>query len=84
VHDHQCGFKAFRREKIVSLIPGVLDTHWFWDTEVLVRGQRAGMRICEFPVRWQEGKGTTVRRSDVWKMGKAVFRLWWQLHVEEA
>jgi glycosyltransferase involved in cell wall biosynthesis len=84
LHDHQCGFKAFRREKLLSLLPEVRDTHWFWDTEVLVRAQRRGYSIKEFPVRWREGRGTTVRRKDVYQMGSAVLRLWWQLHVEES
>jgi glycosyltransferase involved in cell wall biosynthesis len=33
VHDHQCGFKAFRRESLMEYIDEVEDTHWFWDTE---------------------------------------------------
>jgi glycosyltransferase involved in cell wall biosynthesis len=84
VHDHQCGFKAFNRERLLTLLPAVRDNHWFWDTEVLVRAQRAGFRICELPVSWHQGKKTTVRRNDVWDMGSAVLRLWWQLHVSEA
>jgi glycosyltransferase involved in cell wall biosynthesis len=81
LHDHQCGFKAFSRERVLSVLPSVRDTHWFWDTEVLVRATRQGYRICEFPVIWQQGKKTTVRRHDVWDMGTAILRLWWQLHV---
>lgn len=81
VSDHQCGFKAFRMEKLRSLISEVQDTHWFWDTEVLVRAERRGFRIAEIPVRWTEGPGTTVRSGDVWKMGRAIFRLWRLLHV---
>lgn len=83
IHDHQCGFKAFNRDRLLALLPAVRDNHWFWDTEVLVRAQRAGFRICEFPVSWNQGKKTTVRRNDVWDMGSAVVRLWWQLHVSE-
>jgi len=49
--------------------------------EVLVRAGRAGYRICEFPVHWQQGTKTTVRRQDVWEMGSAILGLWWQLHV---
>jgi glycosyltransferase involved in cell wall biosynthesis len=81
LRDHQCGFKAFRRERLCDLLPKVRDTHWFWDTEVLVRGQKSGLRIREFPVHWREGRGTTVRRNDVIRMGTAILRLWWQLHV---
>lgn len=83
IYDHQCGFKAFRRDRILPLLSSVRDTHWFWDTEMLVRGQRAGYRISEFPVRWREGRGTTVRKNDVLTMGRSILRLWWQLHVEK-
>jgi len=84
LHDHQCGFKAFRRDRLLSLLPSVTADHWFWDTEVLVRAQKNGYRIREFPVQWRQGEGTTVRRNDVVDMGSAILRLWWRLHVEES
>jgi len=83
-HDHQCGFKAFQRDRLLDLLPSVTADHWFWDTEVLVRAQKNGYRIQEFPVRWQQGEGTTVRRKDVVEMGSAIVRLWWRLHVEKS
>jgi glycosyltransferase involved in cell wall biosynthesis len=83
LYDHQCGFKSFHRERLLSLIPAVRAPHWFWDTEVLVRAQRAGYRISEFPVRWRPGVGTTVRAKDVVEMGSDILRLWWQLNVEK-
>jgi glycosyltransferase AglD len=84
LHDHQCGFKSFRRERVIDLSHHVRATHWFWDTEILVRAEKAGYRIREFPVHWEQGAGTTVRKSDVIGMGLSVLRLWWQLHVQEA
>ena len=78
--DHQCGFKAFNRQKLCDLLPKVQDTHWFWDTEVLVLGQRAGYKVCEIPVRWKEGAGTTVKQSDVFAMGASICKLWWRMH----
>lgn len=83
LHDHQCGFKAFRRDRLLSMLPSVTADHWFWDTEVLVRAQKNGYRIREFPVQWRQGEGTTVRRKDVVEMGSAILRLWWRLHVEK-
>ncbi|MGE5832690.1 MAG: glycosyltransferase, partial [Methanomicrobiales archaeon] len=71
LHDHQCGFKAFNRDRILALIPSVRAPHWFWDTEVLVRGQRAGYRVAEFAVSWRTGRTTTVRLKDVFEMGGA-------------
>ena len=79
LQDHQCGFKAFSRERLLALLPEVDADHWFWDTEVLVRAQARGYRVCEFPVRWRPGKGTTVRARDVILMGTDVIRLWWRL-----
>jgi len=80
VHDHQCGFKAFNRQKLLTLLPLVHNAHWFWDTEVLVLGQHAGYKACEIPVHWIEGKGTTVKQSDVFAMGASILELWWRIH----
>lgn len=84
LHDHQCGFKAFRKERILNLIPEIQATHWFWDTEALVRGQRKGYHVAEFPVVWRQGPGTTVRFKDVFSMGSQIIGLWWQLHVAKS
>lgn len=81
VHDHQCGFKAFRKERILPILPLIQAGHWFWDTELLIRCQRIGYRITELPVRWRPGKGTTVKLKDVFEMGSSILELWWQLNV---
>ena len=83
LYDHQCGFKAFNKQKILPVIPAIRSRHWFWDTELLVRGQRQGLMVREFPVRWRAGKGTTVKIRDVFEMGSSILRLWWQVHVSE-
>ncbi len=81
LYDHQCGFKAFNRTKILLVLPTIRSNHWFWDTELLVRAQRKGYTITEFPVRWRAGRGTTVRIKDIFEMGLSILRLWWQIHV---
>jgi glycosyltransferase involved in cell wall biosynthesis len=83
LYDHQYGFKAFNRQRILSILPLVRSDHWFWDTELLVRSQLQGYTVREFPVRWHAGKGTTVKAKDVFEMGTAILRLWWQIHVQE-
>ena len=83
VYDHQCGFKAFNRERVLPILPAIRDNHWFWDTEILVRAQKRGYKVREFPVHWRAGKGTTVRIKDVFAMGSAVMKLWWQIHVSK-
>ncbi|PSP81122.1 glycosyl transferase [Halobacteriales archaeon QS_4_69_225] len=82
LYDHQCGFKAFDREALFDLLTDVEDDHWFWDTEVLIRAQRAGYDVREFPVEWEPTGDTTVDLvRDVLGMGSQILRLWWQLAV---
>jgi putative flippase GtrA len=50
--DAQCGFKAITREQARALLPLTRDTGWFFDTELLVLAERAGLRIHEIPVDW--------------------------------
>jgi hypothetical protein len=50
--DAQCGFKAIRRDCAHRLLPLVRDDAWFFDTELLVLAERAGLRIHEVPVDW--------------------------------
>jgi putative flippase GtrA len=50
--DAQCGFKAIRREQAQVLLPLTEDNAWFFDTELLVLAERAGLRIHEVPVDW--------------------------------
>ena len=52
--DAQCGFKAIRREQARVLLPLTQDTGWFFDTELLVLAERAGLRIHEVPVDWTD------------------------------
>ena len=80
IKDHQCGFKAFKREQLFDILEEVKDNHWFWDTEMLVRAQRKGYKIKEFPVKWRCGRKTKVDlKRDVFGMGTQIIRLWREL-----
>ena len=50
--DAQCGFKAIRADAARRVLPLMEDQAWFFDTEMLVIAERAGMRIHEVPVDW--------------------------------
>ncbi|HEX3780086.1 MAG TPA: bifunctional glycosyltransferase family 2/GtrA family protein [Pseudonocardiaceae bacterium] len=58
--DAQCGFKAIRADVAAHLLPLVADTGWFFDTELLVLAQRAGLRIHEVPVDWVDDPDSSV------------------------
>ncbi|WP_420034623.1 glycosyltransferase [Streptomyces sp. cg28] len=78
--DAQCGFKAIRRDVAQVLLPLVEDTGWFFDTEMLVLAERAGLRIHEVPVDWVDDPNSTVHivktatddLKGVWRVGKAL------------
>ncbi len=60
VKDHQCGFKAFKKEVIQHLISDAAYDKkfirgWVWDAEILIRAQKKGYMIKEFPVEWNSG-----------------------------
>ncbi|HJQ44713.1 MAG TPA: bifunctional glycosyltransferase family 2/GtrA family protein [Amycolatopsis sp.] len=58
--DAQCGFKAIRADVAKQLLPLVEDTDWFFDTELLVLAQRAGLRTHEVPVDWIDDPNSSV------------------------
>ena len=59
--DAQCGFKALTRKAAQDLLPKVEDTGWFFDTELLVVGEKLGYRIFDLPVSWIEDLDTRVK-----------------------
>lgn len=62
--DAPCGFKAVSRRVLEEVVPLVRNDRWFFDTELLVLAERAGLRVAEVPVTWKErrrpGAGTRV------------------------
>jgi len=58
--DAQCGFKAIRTDKARLLLPLTQDNAWFFDTELLVLAERAGLRVHEVPVDWIDDPDSTV------------------------
>jgi len=78
--DAQCGFKAIRGDVAQRLLPMVEDSGWFFDTEMLVLAERAGLRIHEVPVDWVDDPDSSVdivrTATDdlrgVWRVGRAL------------
>jgi putative flippase GtrA len=58
--DAQCGFKAIRADQARLLLPLTRDTAWFFDTELLILAERAGLRIHEVPVDWVDDSDSRV------------------------
>jgi putative flippase GtrA len=78
--DAQCGFKAIRADVAKRLLPLVEDTGWFFDTELLVIAERAGLRIHEVPVDWVDDPDSrvdivataTADLRGIWRVGRAL------------
>ncbi len=62
--DAQCGFKGFTREAIDKLLPFTKNNTWFFDTELLLLGERFKIKIVEVPVKWVEYPETRVNIID--------------------
>jgi putative flippase GtrA len=58
--DAQCGFKAIRSDVAHALLPCTFDDAWFFDTELLVIADRAGLRVAEVPVDWTDDPDSSV------------------------
>lgn len=54
ISDAQCGFKFLWRKHALAIVPAIENDNWFFDTELLVRGAWAGLRVAEIPVTWSE------------------------------
>ncbi|BBY64634.1 glycosyltransferase [Mycolicibacterium helvum] len=78
--DAQCGFKAVRTDVARQLLPLVADTGWFFDTELLVLAEKAGLRIHEVPVDWIDDPDSRVDilataiedLKGCWRVGRAL------------
>lgn len=60
--DAICGFTFVRRETALSLVEGCSqDNGWFYMIEFLLRAEKRGVEILDYPVEWQEDYNTTVK-----------------------
>jgi glycosyltransferase involved in cell wall biosynthesis len=54
VSDAPCGFKAISEKIRQELLVQVADNFWFFDSELVLRAEKAGYHIAEVPVSWKE------------------------------
>ena len=69
--DAQCGFKGVRLATIRRLLPLIEDQHWFFDTELLVLAEYAGLDMRNLPIRWVEDLDSRVNiPQTVWQISR--------------
>jgi glycosyltransferase involved in cell wall biosynthesis len=73
-HDTQCGAKVFRKTAIDRILPAMVSRGFEFDVELLWRLHRAGSRIVEVPIEWQNKGDSRVRKRDMMRMVAGLFR----------
>ena len=82
-YDSQCGAKTFHRDTILTLFTDEFVSKWFFDLELVIRGQRAGYKQVEIPLKsWREVSGSRLKVKDfimtpvhIWKIRKRYGKL---------
>ena len=81
IMDHECGFKAFKREVILQLVDEMgfdksLNRGIFWDVELLVRALKHGYKIKEIPVWGRERQKSALNFRREIKMLSYILKFW--------
>jgi dolichol-phosphate mannosyltransferase len=74
-HDTQCGAKVFRKDAIDRVLPAMASRGFEFDVELLWRLRRAGSRVVEVPIEWQNKGDSRVRKRDMMRMVAGLFRV---------
>lgn len=66
--DHNCGFKAFKKNSILKLVKKMgydnsFSRGWFWDAEMIILAQEFNFKIVEIAVAWKRDEQTTFSLS---------------------
>lgn len=83
--DAICGFTFIRRSTALALIEASSkDNGWFYMIELLLRAEKRGVRILDYPVEWQEDYNTTVKVfRTVCNYIVQIGRLWKVFYIEK-
>ena len=83
--DAICGFTFVRRETALSLVEGCSqDNGWFYMIEFLLRAEKRGVAVLDYPVEWQEDYNTTVKVfRTICNYMVQIARLFWEFYVKK-
>ena len=59
IQDLPCGFKAINQKVKADILPQVINTKWFFDSELVIRAEKAGYKIAAIPVNWRDPQVST-------------------------
>ncbi len=83
--DAICGFTFARREKVLELVEANRqDNGWFYMIEFLLRAEKRGIKVLDYPVEWQEDYNTTVKVfKTICNYMVQISRLWVEFYVKK-
>lgn len=83
--DAICGFTFVRRQTAISLVEGCSqDTGWFYMIEYLLRAEKRGVKVLDYPVEWQEDYNTTVKIfKTIFNYLKQITRLFIEFNIKK-
>lgn len=73
INDTPCGFKFFSEKIIKNIVPQVKDKQWVFDTEIIILAERAGYKIKEIPIKWEE-KGERQSKVNIYPTARAYIK----------
>ena len=81
--DAICGFTFVRRETALDLVRGCSqDNGWFYMIEFLLRAEKRGIHVLDYPVEWQEDYDTTVKIfKTICNYLVQIVRLFWEFYI---
>lgn len=83
--DAICGFTFMHRAVAEELIAGSSnDNGWFYMIELLLRAEKRGINILDYPVDWQEDYNTTVKIfKTIWNYMVQIGRLFVEFYIKK-
>ena len=81
--DAICGFTFVRRETALDLVRGCSqDNGWVYMIEFLLRAEKRGIHVLDYPVEWQEDYDTTVKIfKTICNYLVQIVRLFWEFYI---
>jgi hypothetical protein len=74
-NDTQCGAKVFKKSAVDAVLPLLVSRGFEFDVELIWRLVKAGYRIEEVPIQWQNMGDSRVRKRDMIKMLAGLLRV---------
>ncbi len=59
--DTQCGFKLYKRKEFLPVFEALETKGFSFDVEIIMRAQKAGLKVIDYPVRWINHPSSSVR-----------------------